>query len=36
MSDERDPNTYKNQLRNMYKSVIAAKADWKSQRFSGE
>ncbi len=30
-SEYPDPNTYKDQLRRMYKSVTAAKEDWKSR-----
>ncbi len=35
-SEYPDPNIYKDRLRQMYKSVITAKEDWKAQRFSDE
>lgn len=35
-SEFADPSAYKNLLRNMYKSVIAAKKDWNGQRVSPE
>ena len=33
-SEYPDPNTYKDQLRRMYKSVLAAKKEWQGERFS--